>query len=276
MSQRREYVLGTNNEELYRLGFQHRLWSRAAHALWERASIRPGERVLDIGCGPGFASFDLAQIVGPTGGVDGLDESQGFVQYASAQAEIRGLGHARFHVGDVMDMPGRSGLVEETFDLAYARWVMCFVPDPVAVVRGAARMLRSGGRVCVQDYFRYETMSLAPRSAAFEAIIAGIASSWRARGGDPDIMGRLPGLLIGAGFEVTHLGPTHVGPARPGSTMWEWPDSFWRVFVPRLEELGHVTRAQREAFFAEWSRACADKGSFMHLPPVYELIAVKR
>ncbi|MFY9341712.1 MAG: methyltransferase domain-containing protein, partial [Planctomycetota bacterium] len=76
MSEReREYVLGTGADELSRLGLQHRLWSDAAHQAWQRACIRPGQRVLDVGCGPGYAAFDLAQIVTAVGAVVGVDES---------------------------------------------------------------------------------------------------------------------------------------------------------------------------------------------------------
>ena len=92
-----EYVLGTNQAELERLGLQHRLWSDAAHALWRKAGIQPGSRVLDIGCGPGFATFDLAQIVGAAspnvspGGVLAVDESQPYLDHLLAQSRSRGL-----------------------------------------------------------------------------------------------------------------------------------------------------------------------------------------
>jgi SAM-dependent methyltransferase len=58
----REYVLGTNDEELARLGFQHRVWGEQAFALWERAGFAPGQTILDAGCGPGFATLDLARL----------------------------------------------------------------------------------------------------------------------------------------------------------------------------------------------------------------------
>ncbi|HXU78754.1 MAG TPA: class I SAM-dependent methyltransferase, partial [Methylomirabilota bacterium] len=63
----KEYVLGTDGAELERLGLQHQLWLAQAASIWERAGFRRGHRILDVGCGPGFAALDLAERVGPRG-----------------------------------------------------------------------------------------------------------------------------------------------------------------------------------------------------------------
>lgn len=60
-----DYVLGTDAQELARLSFQHEAWVAHAYALWQRAGLRTGMTVLDLGAGPGFTSLDLAQVVGP-------------------------------------------------------------------------------------------------------------------------------------------------------------------------------------------------------------------
>jgi len=270
---RREYVLGTDEAELARLGFQHRLWSDTAHALWQAAGIRPGMRVLDVGCGPGYASLELAQIVGSTGALVGVDESEPFLEFARARAALLGFAHADFRVGDATDL-GSAGLPEASFDLAYARWVLCFVPDPEAVVRGLAGLVRPGGRVAVQDYFNYASITLAPRREAFDTVIRAVVRSWRDRKGDPDVMASLPGLFREHGFRVELLRPTKVL-ARPGESMWHWPDSFWRSFLPRLEKMGYVSAAERGAFEHAWAEASADPDTFMLLPTVFDLVVVK-
>ena len=56
MTQQTPYVLGTGDDELQRLSLQHRLWADAAHAAFRRAGITIAQRVLDVGCGPGFAA----------------------------------------------------------------------------------------------------------------------------------------------------------------------------------------------------------------------------
>lgn len=77
----REYVLGTNDEELTRLGFQHRVWGEHAFALWNRAGFAPGQTILDAGCGPGFATLDLARLVGPRGRIIAVDHSARFLDH---------------------------------------------------------------------------------------------------------------------------------------------------------------------------------------------------
>lgn len=270
-----EYVLGTGPDESARLGLQHRLWSASAHLLWERCGIRPGMTVLDVGCGPGHATMDLAQLVGPTGRVIAIDESASFLKQLNDEVKSRRLLNVERILGDVQELdkalPGRGGYV----DLAYARWVFCFVKQPEDVVRHLARLVRPGGKVAVQDYFNYESMTLAPRREVFTKVINAVGASWRAQGGDPDIMGRLPAMLSRHGFTVESI-ECHQRVARPNSTIWHWPDSFWATFVPRLVQMGLITQADQQAFGMAWSEASADPDSFMQLPPVFDVIAVKK
>jgi len=69
MSRERDYVLGTHDEENARLLLQHRVWRPRALDAWRRAGFTVGQTLLDLGCGPGHAAVDLAEIVGPTGRV---------------------------------------------------------------------------------------------------------------------------------------------------------------------------------------------------------------
>ncbi len=274
-----EYVLGTDAAELWRLGFQHRLWSAAAHEAWAKARIAPGQSILDVGCGPGYATFDLAHIAGPAGRVVGVDESVPFISHLNSSAESRPAPTVRAYVGDVQqiaDVLARNAGTGEpsplgSFDMAYARWVLCFVKDPEAVVRDVTKLLKPGGRFVVQDYFDYERMTLAPKRAPFSKIIDAVARSWRARGGNPDLVGALPGMMSRAGLTVTHL-DSHNRMARPGSTIWNWPTTFWQSFVPRLVQMNEITQGDADDFFACWAEASADPDTFMLLPPVFDVV----
>lgn len=273
-----EYVLGTNEAELHRLGFQHRLWFVPAHRLWERAKLSPGMSVLDVGCGPGFASMDMAQIVTHSGRVVGVDESSSYIEFAKEQAIGRKQPHASFHVGDVTNIDqvlGDQGITPGSFDVAYIRWVMCFVDDPTTTIQSIAKMLKPGGKLLIQDYFNYDSMRVAPPSEAFERVIQAIAKSWVEHGGDTDIMGKLPRIALDAGLRLDHVAQAQIETPRPGTTMWNWPDSFWPVFIPRLEELGFITKDEHQAFTQSWIETSNDPAAFMHLPPVYEMIATK-
>jgi len=270
------YVLGTGADEMFRLGLQHRLWSASAHALWERAGIQPGWSVMDVGSGPGYAALDLAQIVGPAGRVIAVDESAAFLKQLHDYARARRLENIDRVLGDVHDLDSVIENGDGTLDAAYARWVFCFCAEPEVVVKGLARLLKPGGRIAVQDYFNYErSLTLAPRCEAFSKVIHAVGASWRSRGGSPDVMGSLPGVLSRHGFDITHMDVVQ-RVARPGSQMWHWPETFWDSFLPKLVESGFITAADRDAFLAAWKRAATTPGAFVQLPPVYELIAVKK
>jgi ubiquinone/menaquinone biosynthesis C-methylase UbiE len=272
---REEYILGTGDRESDRLGLQHRLWAASAHNLWERAGLLPGMSVLDVGCGPGHATMDLAEIVGPTGRVVAVDESPLFLKHLHDKAQGRHLHNVERVLGDAQQL---SQLLPEhtaSFDLAYARWVLCFVPHPESVISGVAAMLKKGARFAIQDYFNYEAMTLAPRCEPFSRAVRAIGQSWRDRGGDPDIVSRLPGLLRAHGIELSDI-RINQRVARPKSSIWAWPDSFWSSYIPRLVVMGYLTESDQKAFEAAWSEASTDPDAFMMLPPVYDLCATKR
>ena len=105
---------------------------------------RPGDRVLDIGCGFGDASQQLAERVGPEGSVHGVDASARFVETARREAADAGLGNVTFEVADVeaTDFPAE-------FDLAFSRMGTMFFANPVAALRHVRAALVPGGRLCM-------------------------------------------------------------------------------------------------------------------------------
>ena len=267
---RPEYVLGTGDDELQRLGLQHRLWADEANQIWRDAGFGPGQTILDVGSGPGFAAFDLAPLLNPGGKVLAIDESQRYIDFLSAEAQRRGLTNISASVGDAqaIDLP------PESIDGAWERWVMCFTPDPRAVVEGVARALKPGGVFASMDYFNYRSLTLAPHSDLFEPVKRAIRESWIDYGGDDDIAGKLPRLMRDAGLEVTQIRSiTRI--ARPGDSMWLWPTSYFEVFLPKIVEEGYLKESDRAAFMDEWAKRSNDPDCFFCTPPMVAIIARK-
>lgn len=274
-----EYILGTTEDEYARLLFQHRLWSDFAIQTWRDAAIAPGQTILDLGCGPGHATFELATLTGGAsagasgGRVYAVDESETFINRLRTQAAARGATNITSAVADAHNL-GPVGIAAGSLDLVYTRWMLCFVRDPEGVVRGVSTLLKPGGRLAVNDYFNYESMTLAPRRASFTRGIKAIAESWRSRGGDPDVVGRLPRDCAKFGMQTTIL-KVEQRIARPHETMWQWGDSFWRIYIPRLVAGGFLSQPHADEFFDDWRAAAKDENSFIHLPTMYELVALK-
>lgn len=269
----KEYVLGTGLDELERLAFQHRLWSDAAHTAWMKAGIRIGQRILDVGCGPGFAAFDLAQLVTRAGNVTGIDESPVFVDYLNQQAALRGLPQLSGLAGDVQDLAAVLDRADP-FDLAWIRWVLCFVPRPGDVLAGISELLRPGGRIVIHDYFGYRSLQTAPGSVHHDRAVAATIESWHARGGNTDVAGELPRLLEETGFQLQHF-QAHARVARSCDTMFQWADVWWKTYAPKLVDMGHLQQQDCDGLLEHMQSLRRSEQGFIQCPIVYELVAVK-
>jgi ubiquinone/menaquinone biosynthesis C-methylase UbiE len=110
-----------------------------------RFGIRPGDRVLDFGCGFGETSLELGRLVGSSGEVLGLDCTSAFLEIANRERDEAGLRHVRYELGDAQVYP----LPENHFDVAFARFGVMFFESAVRALRNVRRALVPGGKVCL-------------------------------------------------------------------------------------------------------------------------------
>ncbi len=268
MSEPGQYVLGTGESEVERLGLQHQWWRAELFSAVRRAGFGQGQRLLDVGCGPGYTSRDLAELVGPSGQVTAVDLSPSFVQHLEAMA--RELPQLEGRCADVQDME----FPPSSFDGAYARWVFWALPEPEAALAGVAAALRPGGVLVVQDYIEFRTVSLAPRSAAFDRFARAVDESWRAVGGDPEILKRLQHWLPRYGLRLRELRPV-VRVVRPSDPLWGWPLAFARNYAPLLVERGLLSSAARDELWEDLERYGKDPDALFVTPLLGDLIAEK-
>jgi ubiquinone/menaquinone biosynthesis C-methylase UbiE len=132
---------GKRLEALYRIAdaVRRRRLVRAALA------AAPGERILDVGCGPGFYCAELLEEVGPQGSIVGLDGSPHMLDLAARRCE--GLGNVEFQRADATSLP----VEDESIDGAICVQVLEYVPDVPAALAEFHRALRPGGRVVIWD-----------------------------------------------------------------------------------------------------------------------------
>ncbi len=102
-----------------------------------------GGRVIDIGCGFGDTTQQLAKLVGPDGDAVGIDAAPNFIELSIEEAKEAGVENIRFEVLD----PQASAL-DETFDYAFSRMGVMFFANPVAAMRNVHKMLKPGGEIC--------------------------------------------------------------------------------------------------------------------------------
>jgi SAM-dependent methyltransferase len=270
MSQNTEtdYVLGTHDEEISRLGLQHRVWRPTVLDCWRKAGITTGMRVLDVGAGPGCATIDLAEIVGSTGHILAVERSRRFIKAAERSCHLRQLSQVAFQEADIMLEP----IAAEGYDAAWCRWVASFVSSPATLMRRIRAALKPGGIAIFHEYANYETLQLAPPKPLVKSFVGEVMASWRAQGGEPNVALQFPALLSEAGFRVQSVKP-RVFTVAPNDFIWQWPASFIEVNLTRLQHLGRVTAEWAEAVRAEFRQAQANPATWMTTPLVLEIVA---
>ena len=270
MSGERDYLLGTHDEEVERLALQHRVWRPRALDAWRRAGFTEGQALLDVGCGPGHATLDLAEIVGPSGQVVAIDRSRRFLDALEAARLRRGLANITSHEVDLDegDLPAAAA------DGAWSRWVFAFVKRPRDLLARVGEALRPGGVLVAHEYFHYSTWGLAPRSPEIEEFVGVVTASWRASGGEPDVGLEMPRWLQELGFEIRSLRPI-IDVVPPTSYVWEWPKAFIDVGLRRLTDLGEIAPDRARAISEAFAAAEAAPHTLMITPAVLEIIAVK-
>jgi SAM-dependent methyltransferase len=244
MATERAYVLGTNDEELTRLGVQHQAWRERALAVWRLGGISAGNTVLDVGCGPGYASLDLADLVGPSGRVVAVDKSARFLDALSVMRQSRGLENIAVHETDLDGGKFPTVLA----DAAWCRWVLSFVKQPREILARIAAALRPGGVVMLHEYFDYSTWQAAPYCPELEEFVSAVMASWRDSGGEPNIGLALPRWLEELGLQLRELHPI-VDIVQPGHMSWTWLREFVNVGRQRLVDLGYLSVPRSEAIW---------------------------
>ena len=207
---RTEYVINGGTEGRNRLRVLAEVFGTATHNLLSRAGIPEGARCLDLGCGGGDVTRDLAQMVGPTGTVLGVDYDAVVLDAARQETVDAGLTNVSFAASDVT-----SWTPESQFDVVYARFIFSHLGDPSAVMAGLRTHMAPDGVMIVEDVdFRGHFAE--PPCPALTRYTELYTQSVRKRGADPWIGPKLPAHLRAAGFEDVNVQIYHPVALRGG------------------------------------------------------------
>ena len=205
MTDQHYYMIRGGIEGRERLRVLSRVMRPGTLSLFERAGIGAGMRCLDVGCGGGDVTFDLASLVGITGNVVGLDIDPVKIGLAQGDAEQGEVSNVEFRVGDLTD-----GLGEEEYDVVYARFVLWTLPDPEGALRQMVTAIKPGGRLVVED-IDFDASDCYPRSEDFERYQEIFRQTAAHLGADLNFGSRVPRALLDAG--LLGVQPSVVQPA---------------------------------------------------------------
>jgi SAM-dependent methyltransferase len=193
------YVIRGGAEGRERLRLLSEVMHPSTRALLADVGIPPGSTCLDVGCGGGDVTFELARAAGPAGRALGVDFDETKLDIARREGAEQGLSNVAFEVRDVTGWEP-----EEPFDVVYARFLLTHLADPGALLSAVRGHVRPGGVVIVED-IDFRGHFAEPECPALGRYVELYTQSVRARGADPNIGPRLPGLLREAGIEDVRM-----------------------------------------------------------------------
>lgn len=265
-----EYRFGYTHEEIDRLKFQHQVWTKENQRFISRAGFSTGATLVDLGCGPGYTTLDLAHIVGSKGKVIAVDrDGERSLPLLKAQAEALGL----FNIDTRTANLETFDIQEESVDGVYGRWVLMYLPEArvKSLIGRMAKWLRPGGICALTELCNYRHIQIYPKSKYLpeiaEALIRAVKGG---RGCNPEIGNDLPGILHSAGLDVEINVTTKA--IRATTQEWLWPDALFRNHLPALVKEGFLARSVFDNFLAEWETRSKEPDSIFFSSPMMEVV----
>jgi len=235
LNKEQAYILGADAEELFRLGIQHQVWAEEAHHGWRLANFRAGQTLLDLGCGPGYSTKELAFITGKEGKVIGIDKSANYINFLNEIAAKYNLNIDGIHT-DFEDMT----LEPSSLDGMYCRWALAWIPNPEEVLKKVVSALKPKGKMVLHEYYDWSTLQTEPKKEALAKGIAMALKSFKDTENEIDIGRHLPATLDRIGMKVTGFRPMmKIATAENG--IWQWPKTFFQSYFPRLVVQNYLT-----------------------------------
>lgn len=194
-----QYVIKGGSTGRDRLRLLAQVMSDSTRQLLDKAGIEPGMHCLDVGCGGGEVSIELARRCGPAGSVIGLDMDAEQLRIVTEEVTKLNLPHLSFACHDVFDWEP-----QQQFDVIYMRSVLSHLREPSAVLVRLCQFLRPTGLLIVEDIdFRGHFSE--PQCPAVETFVGLYRQVVQNRGADPCIGPRLPALLRQCGLQDVQL-----------------------------------------------------------------------
>ena len=262
MAEESSYIIRGGPAGRERLRVVARVMAPTTTELLDRVGVVEDATCLDVGCGGGDVALELARRV-PGGRVVGIDIDETKLEIARAEARAAGVHNVDYRSQDV-----RSADLGIPFDLVHARFVLTHLTDPQAAADRLVHALRPRGVIVVED-IDYSGSFCEPRQRSFERYVELYRRTAQARGVDPDIGPRLPGILAEAGCR-----PVHANVVQPVGRQGTGYEGDVKLTAPLTLEniadavlaVGLAERGELEALVDDLYRLAADDETLIGTP----------
>jgi SAM-dependent methyltransferase len=211
------YALGHSPVEISRLVDQAMILRPITTRLLKDAGIRPGMRILDIGCGAGDVAMLAADLVGGSGTVLGIDRSEAAIETARARAAR--IENITFEVGEPEELPD-----EEHFDMVVGRYVLIFQEDPASLLRVSARLAGPSGIIAFHEIDDADDFAACPAVPSWTRANRWVMSAFRHPFPSFDVPGRWWNAFSGPGSPLqTSFAKSYPEMARDLRSPGGWP-----------------------------------------------------
>jgi SAM-dependent methyltransferase len=235
----------------------HRWRTAANSAAYLLPHLGPGLSLLDVGCGPGTLTVDLAARVAP-GPVLGVDAATDAIDAATDHARRAGASGVRFAVGDVHSLDLDPG----SFDVVHAHQVLQHLRDPVGALRAMAALARPGGGLVAVRDSDYAAMTWAPAEPRLDRWLELYRAVASRNGGEPDAGRHLPAWARRAGLtDATYTTSTWTFATSEDRAWWSdtWAErTTSTTLAEQALAYGLATRADLDDIAAGWRAWAAD------------------
>jgi ubiquinone/menaquinone biosynthesis C-methylase UbiE len=263
IAQVERYVIRGGKEGYERLLLLARdRWPDTA-ALFQRAGLSPGMRCIDLGCGGGEVTFEIAGLVAPGGSVTGVDMDAIKLGLARRKAAQSGLGHVEFRQLDVADWdePG-------SYDAVYCRVLLQHLSQPVDLLRRMWAAVRPGGVILVEDA-DFDGWCCHPPNEGLDFFVRTYQQVLQRRGGDHALGRKLYGYFLAVGIPRPQ-----VALVQSVRTEGEGKTLAWSTLEATAEAIASERVATREevtAALTDLQRFTADPRTLICGPRIFQL-----
>jgi SAM-dependent methyltransferase len=209
------YALGSTDREHERLVRQAALLAPCTERFFREAGIGPGQRVLDLGSGVGDVAMLVARIVGPSGEVVGVERDSQSIARARVRAAEASLHNVSFTQSDAGDVSS-----DRPFDAAVGRFILQFLPDPVAILHSLSRLVRPGGVFAFREVSYAPFLLLSAHLPLWSACTSLVHETLKRSGANTEIGLALHRIFQEAGLPPPTMRMEVLLGSEPGFTRW--------------------------------------------------------